>query len=95
MVNMVTLYLLNISMLGSIVILRLLAKTKEKKINLPVHLDRLSFQTPVEEQNSTPVPFRENPSLQVKRHWEPKLKFPRGWEQFIDRGEGKARMALH
>lgn len=62
---------------------------------LPVQLGRLSLQNPVEEQNSIFVPFRENPSLQVKRHFEPKLKCPRGWEQFIDRGNDKARMALH
>lgn len=41
------------------------------------------------------MPFRENPSLQEKKHWEPKLKFSTGWEQFTDRGEGKTWMASH
>lgn len=60
------------------------------KFKLPLQLGRLPFQNPVEEQESTSVPFREYPSLQVKRHWEPKLSLPRGWEQFMDRTKDKA-----
>ncbi|TNN42182.1 hypothetical protein EYF80_047644 [Liparis tanakae] len=64
-------------------------------IHVPVQFGRLSFQNPEEEQSSTSVPFRENPSSQEKRHRELKLKFPRGWEQFMDRDSDKARMASH
>lgn len=40
-------------------------------------------------------PFRENPSLQAKKHWEPNLSSSAGWEQFTDRDGGRRRMASH
>lgn len=53
------------------------------------------LQNPLEEQDSASVPFMENPSSQVKRHWEPKLKFPRRWEQFMERGEDRGGRVSH
>lgn len=55
----------------------------------------VSVQKPVEVHVTVCVPFRENPSLQEKKHWEPKLKFCTGWEQFMERDEGRMRMASH
>lgn len=62
---------------------------------LPKQVGGVSLQKPVEVHVSICVPFRENPSLQEKKHWEPKVSSSTGWEQFTDRDEAKTGMASH
>lgn len=62
-----------------------------------MHVGGVSFQKPVEVHVTVCEPFRENPSLQEKKHREPKLRLlcSTGWEQLTDRDGRRTRMAWH